>query len=226
MCSRIRVVIADDHTLLRQGTAELLRHQPSLDIVGEACDGQQVIELTRNLSPDVVVMDVQMPILSGLEAARRIHQLMPNVKVLMLSAFDDDQYVFSALLAGASGYILKTAPIHELVTAIHQARNGEWPLDSSIDRRISAHGSLPLHQQAASTGQSGEELRLTGREREVLGLLAKGLTNREIGQALFISGRTVQVHLGNIFAKLHVTSRLDAVVTAIRQGLLAVDQHP
>ena len=225
MYSTIRVVIADDHTLLRQGTAELLRHQPSLDIVGEACDGQQAIELTKNLAPDVVVMDVQMPVLSGLEAAQRIHLLMPFVKILMLSAFDDDQYVFSALLAGANGYILKTAPIQELVAAIHQVRNGEWPLDSSIDRRISAHGSLPLHQQVAAPGLTNEEMRLTGREREVLGLLAKGLTNREIGQALFISGRTVQVHLGNIFAKLHVTSRLDAVVTAIRQGLLAVDQH-
>ena len=225
MSSTIRVVIADDHTLLRQGTAELLRHQPTLDIVGEASDGQQAVELVKNLAPDVVVMDAQMPVLSGLEAAQRIHMLMPTVKILMLSAFDDDQYVFSALLAGANGYILKTAPIQELVTAIHQVKNGEWPLDSSIDRRISAHGSLPLHQRVALAGQSPEEMRLTVREREVLGLLAKGLTNREIGQALFISGRTVQVHLGNIFAKLHVTSRLDAVVTAIRQGLLAVDPH-
>jgi DNA-binding NarL/FixJ family response regulator len=134
MSDRIRLILADDHVMLRQGTAELLRREPDLEIVGEADTGQQAIELAHRLLPDIVVMDVRMPVLSGIEATRRIREALPNVQVLVLTAYGDGLYIFSLLRAGASGYLLKTAPIRELVRAIRQVRAGEssksyncWP---------------------------------------------------------------------------------------------------
>lgn len=220
MTGRIRVLLADDHTVLRQGTAELLRREPDLEVVGEAADGEQALALSQRLQPDVVVMDIRMPALSGVEATRRIREQCPSIQVLVLTAHDDDRYVLSLLQAGASGYLLKTAPIHDLVRGIRQVMAGESPLDPSIARKVVLHmaGARP---QAPSPTPALEEL--TPREQEVLQLLARGLSNQAIAESLFISERTVHAHLSSVFGKMQVGSRLEAVLRAIRLGWLTLD---
>jgi two-component system, NarL family, response regulator LiaR len=222
MSQPIRILLADDHVMLRQGTAEILRKEADIEVVGEADDGQQAIDLTLQLRPDIVVMDVRMPVLSGLEATRRIREDMPEVQVLVLTAYDDDQYVFSLLQAGASGYLLKTAPVYELVKAIRLVKSGESPLDPSIARKV----VIRMTGDQGSRIPVGDETpieSLTFREQEVLHLLSRGLNNQAIAEALYISDRTVQAHLTNIFAKMGVSSRLEAVLTAIRHGWLTLD---
>jgi len=223
MSQPIRILLADDHVILRQGTAELLRKEADIEVVGEADDGQQAIDLAVRLQPDIIVMDVRMPVLSGVEATRRIREAMPKVQVLVLTAYDDDQYIFSLLQAGASGYLLKTAPMNELVNAIRLVRSGESPLDPSIARKV----VIRMAGDQASGVSSGDEASLiqplTSREQEVLQLLSQGLNNQAIAEALYVSDRTVQAHLTNIFAKMGVSSRLEAVLTAIRRGWLTLE---
>lgn len=221
MANAIRLLLVDDHALLRQGTAELLRQQPDMVVVGEAADGEQAVELARRVQPDLVIMDIRMPTRNGISATREICECMPDVKVLVLTAYDDDQYIFSLLQAGASGYIMKTAPVVELVRAIRQVMAGESPLSPAIMRKVVTHmqaGKRAPFSEPASSAQA-----LTPREAEVLQLLARGMSNQAIAEALFISDRTVQAHLTSIFAKLGVASRLDAVMTAIRRGLLILE---
>lgn len=216
----IRLILVDDHVMLRQGTAELLRREPDLQVVAEAGNGREAVELARALKPDVVVMDIRMPVLNGIEATRRIRESLPEVQVLVLTAHDDDQYVFSLLQAGASGYLLKTAPVSELIKAIRQVKAGESPLSPQIARKVVAHMRGDARSQ---TGDDGSVDALTPRELEVLQMLARGMSNQAIAEALYISDRTVQAHLTNIFAKMQVTSRLDAVLTAIRRGWLTLE---
>ncbi len=222
MPDSIRIMLADDHSMVRTGTAELLRRVSDFSIVAEASDGKSAIELAQKFKPNVVIMDVHMPGLSGIEATRRIRELLPAIHVLVLSAYDDDHYVFSLLRAGASGYLLKTAPIEELVRAIYQVMAGDFPLDPKIVRKVVLN--LPSrHAQAADPEDvQGDGDELTEREERVLQLLAQGLSNREIAEAMFISDRTVQAHLTRIFAKMGVSSRLEAVLTAIRRGWLTL----
>jgi two-component system, NarL family, response regulator LiaR len=219
----IRILLADDHVMLRQGTAELLRREADIEVVGEAVNGEEAVSLANLTQPDIVVMDIRMPVLSGIEATRIIRESLPQVQVLVLTAHDDDQYIFSLLQAGASGYLLKTAPVSELVKAIRQVQAGESPLDPAIARKVVVRmsGSAPASPAPAEDGQSLEAL--TPRELEVLQLLAQGLSNRNIAEALFISDRTVQAHLTSIFAKTQVSSRLEAVLNAIRRGWLTLD---
>jgi two-component system, NarL family, response regulator LiaR len=219
----IRILLADDHVMLRQGTAELLRREADIEVVGEAVNGEEAVSLANLTQPDIVVMDIRMPVLSGIEATRIIRESLPQVQVLVLTAHDDDQYIFSLLQAGASGYLLKTAPVSELVKAIRQVQAGESPLDPAIARKVVVRmsGSAPAGPAPAEDGQSLEAL--TPRELEVLQLLAQGLSNRNIAEALFISDRTVQAHLTSIFAKTQVSSRLEAVLNAIRRGWLTLD---
>jgi two-component system, NarL family, response regulator LiaR len=223
MTQPIRILLADDHVMLRQGTSEILRKESDIEIIGEADNGQQAIELAWRLRPDIVVMDVRMPVLSGIEATRRIREAMPEVQVLVLTAYDDDQYIFSLLQAGASGYLLKTAPVNELVNAIRIVRSGESPLDPSIARKVVVH----MGKDQGSRSPAGKDASLieplTPREQEVLQLLSRGLNNQAIAEALYVSDRTVQAHLTNIFAKMGVSSRLDAVLTAIRRGWLTLE---
>lgn len=224
MPGSIRVMLVDDHAMVREGTAELLRRVPDFDVVAEASDGQRAVELATHFKPDVVVMDVRMPALSGIEATRRINEALPNVRVLVLSAHDDDHYVFSLLRAGASGYLLKTAPISDLVRAIYQVHAGEFPFDPNIVRKLvlnlPGRRALPLEMNATRV----EPEELSERELLVLRHLAQGMSNREIAQTLFISERTVQAHLTRLFAKMKVSSRLEAVLTAIRRGWLTLGQ--
>jgi DNA-binding NarL/FixJ family response regulator len=209
--------------MLRQGTAELLRRQADIDVVGEAANGQEAVNLAQKTSPDIVVMDVRMPVLSGIEATRIIREQLPQVQVLVLTAHDDDQYIFSLLQAGASGYLLKTAPINDLLKAIRQVHAGESPLDPTIARKVVARMAKTSSPDLVIRDQEQPGETLTPRELEVLQLLAQGMSNRAIAETLFISDRTVQAHLTSIFAKTQVSSRLEAVLNGIRRGWLTLE---
>lgn len=221
----ITIVLADDHAVLRQGTAELLGRMPDLKVVGQAEDGQQAVELATSLQPDVVVMDVRMPVMSGIQATHLIREQLPDTRVLVLTAHDNDEYVFSLLQEGASGYLLKTSPVKELVSAIRQVHLGQSPLDPTIAQKLVAR--MAQGDQSATSGEPVPGVRpspLTPREMQVLELVAQGMINRGIAARLKISDRTVQAHLTNIFAKMQVSSRVEAVLSAIRQGWLVLEQ--
>lgn len=222
MTDTIRVLLADDHALLRQGTAELLQHEPDIEVVGQAENGIEALRLAHEIRPDLIVMDVRMPGLSGVEATRRIRKELPEIQVLILTAYDDDQYVFSLLQAGASGYLLKTAPASELVRSIRQVRAGDSPLSPVIARKVVARLNAASPPDAGAQGAPNADT-LTPREVEILQFLARGLGNRDIAEALYISERTVQAHLTNIFAKMQVSSRLEAVLKGIRLGWLTLN---
>lgn len=210
----IRVVLADDHSVVRKGVREFLEEEPDIDVIGEASDGLQAVELATELQPDVIVMDIKMPQLSGVDATKRIRSAAPKVRVLALTAYDDDPYIFGLLEAGASGYVLKTAESSELIRAIRAVAAGQSALDPAVAPRIIARVAQP-----ASVAES-----LTERELEVLRLAARGLTNKQIGHDLDISDRTVQNHLANIYAKLGVASRTEAVTAALQRGMLRLGE--
>ena len=211
----IRLILADDHVMLRQGTLVMLAREPDLTVVGEANDGAEAVRLAETLRPDVVVMDVRMPGMNGIEATRQIRARLPSVQVLVLTAHDDDEYVFALLEAGANGYLLKTAPVSELVKAIRIVASGESAMAPSIVRKLVNRVS---GRKAAQPDDEFEAL--TGREMEVLKLLAQGMTNKQIADTLIISDRTVQTHLSNIFGKLGVNSRTEAILIAMKRNLL------
>lgn len=213
--SPIRLILADDHVMLRQGTLVMLAREPDLTVVGEANDGAEAVRLAETLRPDVVVMDVRMPGMNGIEATRQIRARLPSVQVLVLTAHDDDEYVFALLEAGANGYLLKTAPVSELVKAIRIVASGESAMAPSIVRKLVNRVS---GRKAAQPDDEFEAL--TGREMEVLKLLAQGMTNKQIADTLIISDRTVQTHLSNIFGKLGVNSRTEAILIAMKRNLL------
>lgn len=206
----IRVVLADDHAVVRKGVREFLEDEPDIEVVGEAGDGQQAVELAVALQPDVVVMDVAMPQLSGVEATKRIRSLAPAVRILALTAYDDEPYIFGLLDAGVTGYMLKTAESREIVRAVRAAAAGRAALDPAVATRVVARATRP-----AATVET-----LTERETEILRLAARGLTNKQIGAELDISDRTVQNHLANIYTKLEVASRTEAVTAALQRGLI------
>jgi NarL family two-component system response regulator LiaR len=223
MDEKIRIILADDHVMLRQGTVALLQREEDIEVVGQADNGRQAVDLAQRLRPDIVVMDVRMPELSGVEATRQIRERFPAVQVLVLTAHDDEQYIFSLLEAGASGYLLKNAPISDLVQAIRQVHAGKSPLSPSIARKIVVRMSNDEEPSQEAKQKSESQDSLTPRELEVLQLLAQGLSNRAIAESLSISDRTVHAHLSNIFAKMGVSSRLEAVLSAIQRGWLTLE---
>jgi DNA-binding NarL/FixJ family response regulator len=206
----IRVLLADDHVVVRKGVREFLEEEPDLSVVGEAGNGQQAVEMAVALQPDVVVMDIQMPILSGADATRRIREQAPDVRVLVLTAYDDDPYIFGLLEAGATGYVLKTADSRELIRALRATAAGQVTTDPVVTARLVAR----MAQSATGADTLSE------RELDVLRLAARGLTNKQISRDLIISDRTVQNHLANIYAKLQVASRTEAVTVALQRGLI------
>jgi NarL family two-component system response regulator LiaR len=215
---RIRILLADDHVMVRQGTRELLEHEKDMEVVAEAGDGEEAVSLTGRERPDVVVMDVAMPKVDGIEATRRIKALYPTISVLVLTAYDDDQYVFALLEAGAAGYLLKDLPVEELIKAVRAVYAGESVLHPAVARKVVSRFAQPSVERERESSLD----QLTEREAEVLRLAAKGLTNREIGRELCISARTVQVHLSNTFGKMRVGSRTEAVLHALRKGWLTL----
>ena len=217
---KIKVLLAEDHKIVREGTRQLLEQSADMEIIGEAADGLEAVRLAGELHPDVVVMDVRLPRLNGIEATRAISTRYPTIRILILSAYDDDSYVFPLLEAGARGYLLKTASGSELAEAIRQVIAGETTLSPRITAKlVSRLGKRGPHWEAEMSQ------RLTGREMEVLRAAASGQPNKVIAAALAISPQTVQVHLRNIFSKLGVGSRSEAVAYAIRHGLISLEEN-
>ncbi|HEX2587799.1 MAG TPA: response regulator transcription factor [Gaiellales bacterium] len=215
--SAARVLIADDQEMVRAGFRMLLESQPGIDVVGEAGDGEEAVALTRRLRPDVVLMDVRMPVLDGIAATERLGaDLSVHARVLVLTTFDLDEYVYGALRAGASGFLLKDAPPEQLIAGIHTVAAGEALLAPSITQRvIQAFVSMPSRPEP-----SADLAGLTAREREVLGLLARGLSNAEIASRLVITETTTKTHVARVLAKLGLRDRVHAVIYAYEAGLV------
>jgi DNA-binding NarL/FixJ family response regulator len=213
--AQIRVLVADDQALMRTGFRMILDAQDDIEVVGEAIDGADAMRQFERLAPDVVVMDVRMPTTDGIEATRRLAALEPPARVLILTTFDLDEYVYEALRAGASGFLLKDRPSEELVAAVRVVAAGEALLAPSITRRL-----IEEFANRAPTATRPELSELTDREREVLVLMARGLSNVEISRSLFVAETTVKTHVGRVLHKLRLRDRAQAVVLAYESGLV------
>ena len=219
---KIRILLAEDHIVVREGTKKLLESQPDFEVVGEANDGEEAIELTKTLRPELVIMDISMPKVSGIEATKQIKALHPNTAVLVLTGYDYDEYVFALIEAGAAGYLLKDTSGDELIEAVRHVKAGEPVLHPRIIRKILDRLRTPLEEAARTPAAD----LLTRREMEVLKLAAKGMSNAEIADTLYLSIRTVQAHLRAIFNKLGVGSRSEAIVYALKKGWLNLEELP
>jgi DNA-binding NarL/FixJ family response regulator len=210
---KIRILIADDHAYFRKGLRALLKAIPNVEVVGEAADGDEVVELTIAHQPDVILMDIHMPNRNGVEATRQVLQMSPHIGILMLTMLEDDEFVAAAMRVGARGYLLKGADRAEIARAINAVSNGEAIFSPTIAHRLT-HFFTAVKRSAAQPFPE-----LSDREREVLGLIARGHSNTEIAARLHISGKTVRNHITNIFAKLHVADRSEAISRARAGGL-------
>lgn len=216
----IRVLLVDDQPLLRQGYRMVLSAQEDLEVVGEAGDGAAAVRAVAALTPDVVLMDVRMPGMDGIEATRQIVQATPQVRVIILTTFDVDQYAFSALRAGASGFLLKNVPPEDLLTGIRAVATGDAVVSPSMTRRLLDALAPHLPQEAGAGPRPDEVLEvLTERERQVFGLVARGRSNREIAGDLVLSEATVKTHIGRILTKLDLRDRVQAVILAYQVGV-------
>lgn len=219
MTAPIHVLIADDHTIVRKGISALLATEPDIQVVGEAKDGVEALALAQSLNPDVVLMDLVMPRLDGIEATRQIALKQPGARILVLTSFAADDKVFPAIKAGALGYLLKDSDPEMLVEAIRRVYNGESSLEPSIARKV-----LMELAQPPRTGLTPEAL--TARELDVLRFVAQGKNNKEIAGALFITDTTVRTHVSNILGKLHLASRTQAALYALREGITSLEDTP
>ena len=219
MTAPIRILIADDHAILRKGIRALLSTEPDMEVVGETADGVETVAQARVLRPDVILMDLVMPNMDGIEATRQVTAEHPGVRILVLTSFAADDKVFPAIKAGALGYLLKDSSPDHLLAAIHQVYRGEPSLEPSIARKV-------LHElvHPPSTKQTTDPL--TERELEVLRLVAQGGSNREIAEQLVVAEWTVRTHVSNILSKLHLASRTQAALYALRTGLANIEDIP
>lgn len=213
MADRIRVLVADDHAILREGIKSLLAEHEEIEIVGEAADGVEAVEKVRSLKPDIVLLDIGMPRMNGIEATRQITKEVPETRVLILTMHEDEEYIFPIFQAGASGYVLKRTAMSELVSAIRAVFQGHTILHPVVAQRVIDE---PREETDNYDG-------LTERELEVLTLIADGLTNQKIADQLFISVKTVQAHRANIMEKLDLHDRVDLTKYAIRKGLISLE---
>ena len=215
----ISVLLVEDHQIVREGTRQLLTQWNDIKVTGEAEDGLDALAQAEILQPDVIVMDVRLPKMNGIEATRLIANKMPNCKILILSAYDDDSYVFPLLEAGASGYLLKSSSGSELAEAIRSIMNGGTVLSPSIGTKLIHHLGISEKKPGRDSSKN-----LTNRELEVLKSVARGQSNKIIAKELGISIQTVQVHMRNIFSKLQIRSRSEALIYAVNNGLVIVEK--
>jgi two-component system, NarL family, response regulator LiaR len=217
--SAIRILICDDHAIVRKGLRALLSTEPDIQVVGEAADGREAVAQAKALKPDVILMDLVMPQVDGIEATRQITANQPGTHILVLTSFAADDKVFPAIKAGALGYLLKDTGPGELVQAIHQVHRGEPSLEPGIARKVLLELSHPPKQPLTPDP-------LTEREMEVLRLVAQGRSNREIAKELWITEMTVRTHVSNVLGKLQLASRTQAALYALREGLASLDDVP
>lgn len=215
--SEIQVLIADDHAVVRQGVRTLISTEPGMTVVGEAADGVEAVRLARELSPDVILLDLVMPRLGGLDALQQILDHDPEARVLVLTSFAQDDQLFPTIQAGALGYLLKDASPDELLNAIRQVSQGQVALAPSVARRV-------MEQLRKSPAREPLPEPLTDREIQVLRLVAQGLSNQQIAQALVLSPATVRTHVGNILGKLGLNNRTQAALYALREGLITLSE--
>jgi len=216
---KIRVILAEDHVVVRESIKQLLSKESDLEVVGEAGDGEQAVQMVNRLSPDVIVLDVAMPKVNGIEATKLIKQSKPSTAILILTAYDYDQYIFALLEAGAAGYLLKDVSGQELISAIRSVHRGDSVLHPTVARKV-----MQRFRTSARGGEARGAGLLTEREMEVLKLAAMGKSNKEIAEELVLSVRTVEAHLGNIFNKLGVGSRTEAIIHALKRGWVELEQ--
>jgi len=216
--SKIKIILADDHVILRQGTRQLLEHESDMDVVGEASDGAEAVELVSKLKPDVVIIDVAMPGMNGIEATKKIKEILPGTKILVLTGYDYDEYIFSLLEIGAAGYLLKDVSGDELVGSIRAVYNGEPVLHPTVMRKLMDRcKTMSPRQNETPVGV------LSDREMEVLKLAVSGKNNKDIAETLNISLRTVQAHMRSIFNKIGVGSRSEAIVCGLKKGWFSLE---
>jgi len=212
----IKVLIADDQEIVCEGLKRILQSDSEIKVIGIANNGQQALDLINHQAPDIVLMDLQMPIMNGVQAIRQLRKTHPDLPVLVLTTYMDDKWLFDAIRAGATGYLLKDRPRHELLEAIKGTVSGEAYLDPSVAKKV-------LNQVASAPEpiQFDESIEISERERDILTLLVEGLSNAEIAQRLFLSEGTVRNYLSSLFVKLEVSDRTQAVVVALRRGLVS-----
>lgn len=214
----IRVFIADDHAIVRNGIAALLATEPDIEVIGDASNGEEAVLAAKELHPDVILMDLVMPGMDGIQAIQQIRTQDPDARILVMTSFATDEMVFPAIKSGALGYLLKDSSPEELVTAIHQVYRGEPSLHPQIARRV-------LQEISQPPTQTRTEEPLTERELEVLKLIARGMSNQEIAEQLVISETTVRTHVSRILSKLHLASRTQAALYALKEGLADLDDQ-
>ena len=219
MKTKTKILIADDHPLLCEALCQTISKEPDMEVVGKAGDGEEAVSMASNLKPDVIIMDIIMPKFDGIEASKKIKSLEPNIAILILTAYDDDNYVLGLLEAGAAGYLLKSARGQDLIEAVRAIRAGESVLHPEIIEKLLKRAML---KSSGMLKPRTNEL-LSEREKEMLKLLATGMGNKEIAKRLNLSLRTVKAHMSNIFTKMNVASRSEALVEALRTGMLSID---
>lgn len=218
---KIRCLLADDHTLVRQGIRRLLESEPDIEVVGEAASAEEALQKTKDLRPDLVLMDVGMPGLSSFEAARQIRRNSLLTRVLFLTMYDDEEYVMECMEAGASGYLLKDAPSHQLIAAVHDIyRGGKYVSAPLLGKMVDIYQS----QRMDSSGQ-GRAARLTPRERQILKLLAEGKSAKEVANVLDLSVRTVESHRFNLMRKIGVHNKVELLTYALREKIIKIPMH-
>jgi DNA-binding NarL/FixJ family response regulator len=218
MIDEITILLADDHNVLRQGMAQMLDAQADMKVVAQASDGSKAVNLARMHRPDIVLMDIKMPEMDGVEAARRITAELPETGIIVLTMYRRDDYVFEAIKAGARGYLLKEAELDELLTAIRAVARGEAVIDPAIASRVLAEFRQP------KKAEKMPESRLADRDIDILRLVGQGFSNQEIGERLFISEKTVRNRLSLVFRQLHLKNRTEAALYAVRKGLVSPDE--